>query len=116
MVDHARGAGYFTMVAATGIWPASASCCWATWPGLALWALAALLWLLLTYTIFTAFTIRPTSPRWTRASAAPGCWPWCPRSAGRAARCWPRIGQPLRLELNLLARPCGCGAACSTSG
>ncbi|RKJ96502.1 tellurite resistance/C4-dicarboxylate transporter family protein [Alicycliphilus denitrificans] len=106
MVDHARGAGYFTMVAATGI---MASQCIVLLGnvalGFALWALAALLWVLLTYTIFTAFTIRPDKPTLDRGIS--GAWLLAVVStqalAVSSALLAARIGQPLRLELNLLA-------------
>jgi len=106
MVDHARGAGYFTMVAATGI---MASQCIVLLGnvalGFALWALAALLWVLLTYTIFTAFTIRPHKPTLDRGIS--GAWLLAVVStqalAVSSALLAARIGQPLRLELNLLA-------------
>ena len=106
MVEHARGAGYFTMVAATGI---MASQCIVMLDnlglGFALWALAALLWLLLTYTIFTAFTIRRDNPRWTKGIS--GAWLLAVVSTQALAVCSAllaaRMGQPLRLELNLLA-------------
>lgn len=106
MVEHARGAGYFTMVAATGI---MASQCIVLLDnlglGFALWALAALLWLLLTYTIFTAFTIRRDKP--TLDKGISGAWLLAVVSTQALAVCSAllaaRIGQPLRLELNLLA-------------
>lgn len=106
MVEHARGAGYFTMVAATGI---MASQCIVMLDnlglGFALWALAALLWLLLTYTIFTAFTIRRDKP--TLDKGISGAWLLAVVSTQALAVCSAllaaRIGQPLRLELNLLA-------------
>ena len=106
MVEHARGAGYFTMVAATGI---MASQCIVMLDnlglGFALWALAALLWLLLTYTIFTAFTIRRDKP--TLDKGISGAWLLAVVStqalAVSSALLAARIGQPLRLELNLLA-------------
>ena len=73
MVDHARGTGYFTMVAATGILASQCIVLLGHVPlGFALWALAALLWLVLTYTIFTAFTIRRDKPPLDRGIS--GAW------------------------------------------
>ncbi|MBS0291151.1 MAG: tellurite resistance/C4-dicarboxylate transporter family protein [Proteobacteria bacterium] len=106
MVDHARGAGYFTMVAATGIMASQAIVLLGDVVlGFALWALAALLWVLLTYTIFTAFTIRDDKPTLDRGIS--GAWLLAVVSTQALAVCSAllaaRIGQPLRLELNLLA-------------
>ena len=63
MVDHLRGPGYFTTVAGTGILASQfilqrddARL------GLVLGCVAALLWLSLTYTIFTAFTVKRNKP------------------------------------------------------
>ena len=106
MVEHARGAGYFTMVAATGILASQCIVLLGHVPlGFALWALAALLWLVLTYTIFTAFTIRRDKPPLDRGIS--GAWLLAVVStqalAVSSALLAARIGQPLRLELNLLA-------------
>ncbi|WP_367065858.1 tellurite resistance/C4-dicarboxylate transporter family protein [Oryzisolibacter sp. LB2S] len=106
MVDHARGMGYFTMVAATGILASQAIVLLGDVAlGFALWALAALLWVLLTYTIFTAFTIRGYKP--TLDQGISGAWLLAVVSTQALAVCSAllaaRIGQPLRLELNLLA-------------
>ena len=106
MVDHARGTGYFTMVAATGILASQCIVLLGHVPlGFALWALAALLWLVLTYTIFTAFTIRRDKPPLDRGIS--GAWLLAVVStqalAVSSALLAARIGQPLRLELNLLA-------------
>ena len=105
MVDHARGTGYFTMVAATGILASQCIVLLGHVPlGFALWALAALLWLVLTYTIFTAFTIRRDKPPLDRGIS--GAWLLAVVStqalAVSSALLAARIGQPLRLELNLL--------------
>ncbi|HCL86628.1 MAG TPA: C4-dicarboxylate ABC transporter [Comamonadaceae bacterium] len=106
MVDHGRGMGYFTVVAGTGILASQCIVLLDNVPlGFALWALAALLWLALTYTIFTAFTIRAPKPALDRGIS--GAWLLAVVStqalAVSSALLAARIGQPLRLELNLLA-------------
>ena len=106
MVEHARGAGYFTMVAATGIMAGQCIVLLGNVAlGFVLWALAALLWLLLTYTTFTAFTIRRDKP--TLDQGISGAWLLAVVAtqalAVSSALLAARIGQPLRLELNLLA-------------
>jgi tellurite resistance protein TehA-like permease len=63
LASHARGVGYFTMIAGTCVLgtqfvvlrrdPAM---------GLALWCLGVVLWLLLIYTVFTLLTVRPDKP------------------------------------------------------
>jgi tellurite resistance protein TehA-like permease len=63
LIDHKRGVGFFTSVAA--------SCVLGTqllqiaewrWPAVALWCLGILLWLVLTYTVFTSFAVKETKP------------------------------------------------------
>src|SRR5665213_663343 len=63
MVDHLRGPGFFTSVAATAVLGAQ----FVILGGddrlaVALWGLALLLWIGLTYTIFAAFTIKEDKP------------------------------------------------------
>jgi tellurite resistance protein TehA-like permease len=63
LIDHNRGPGFFTTVAATCIFGSQ----WliifqATRLALVLWVFAILLWMILTYTIFTAVTIKETKP------------------------------------------------------
>lgn len=106
MIGHLTGPGYFTVVAGTGILASqfmllqqSASV------GLTLWLLAVVLWIGLTYTIFTAFTVKIEKP--TLDKGISGGWllavvatqSLSVTSALLAAR----IGQPYRLELNLMA-------------
>ena len=57
--------------------------------GFALWALAALLWLLLTYTIFTAFTIRRDKP--TLDKGISGAWLLADSFSRRGAT-WDAVG------------------------
>ncbi len=106
MLDHGKGMGYFTVVAGTGILASQCIVLLDNVPaGFALWALAAVLWLALTYTIFTAFTVRHPKPALDRGIS--GAWLLAVVStqalAVASALLAARIGQPLRLELNLLA-------------
>jgi tellurite resistance protein TehA-like permease len=63
LIDHQRGVGFFTTVAATSVLgsqvvivvTSSAS-------ALALWVLSLVLWLLLVYAVFTALTVKETKP------------------------------------------------------
>ena len=106
MVGHLTGPGFFTAVAGAGILASQfmvqhenvAAGAW-------LWLLAVVLWLGLTYTIFTAFTVKREKP--TLDKGITGGWllavvatqSLSVSSALLAAR----IGQPFRLELNLIA-------------
>lgn len=71
--DHTRGVGFFTIVAGTGVLGSQ----WilihgryreAVW----LWVLAVLLWAALTYSLFTAFTVKENKP--TLADGINGGW------------------------------------------
>ena len=106
MVSHLRGPGYFTAVAATGIL-ASQFIVQADdlSVGFALWLLAVVLWIGLTYTIFTAFTVKADKP--TLDKGISGGWLLSVVAtqslAVSSALLAARIGQPYRLELNLMA-------------
>jgi tellurite resistance protein TehA-like permease len=106
MLTHLTGPGYFTAVAATGILASQFMVLSDDLvAGKALWALAIVLWLGVTYTIFTAFTVKRNKP--TLDKGINGGWllavvatqSLSVSSALLAAR----IGQPYRLELNLFA-------------
>ncbi len=106
MIEHLIGPGYFTVVAATGILASQFLLLGGdTSISLALWGLEILLWLGLTYTIFTAFTIKQDKPSLDRGInggwllAVVATQALSVTSALLAAR----LGQPYRLELNLLA-------------
>jgi hypothetical protein len=63
LVDHLRGPGFFTSVAATSILGSQVMLLGTDLPlALLLWALATLLWVALTYTIFTGLTIKADKP------------------------------------------------------
>lgn len=60
---HGRSVGFFTMVAATCVLGSQTWLLHAAWgPAALLWALGILLWAGLTYTIFTALTIKQSKP------------------------------------------------------
>jgi tellurite resistance protein TehA-like permease len=64
LVDHQRGPGFFTAVAASGILGAQFVLIAGSYRiAVGLWFLAIALWGLLTYTILTAFTIKEEKPR-----------------------------------------------------
>ena len=63
MVDHLRGPGFFTMVAGTAVLGSQFVIFEADYRlAMVLWVLAVALWIGLTYTIFTAFTIKENKP------------------------------------------------------
>ncbi len=106
MVAHLTGPGYFTVVAGTGILASQFMLLRENlFAGKALWLLAVVLWVCLTYTIFTALTVRREKPTLDRGInggwllAVVATQALSVSSALLAAR----IGQPHRLELNLMA-------------
>ena len=106
MVDHLKGPGYFTTVAGTGILASQFIVQTdSVRIGFVLWAVAVALWLALTYTIFTAFTVKPDKP--TLDKGISGAWLLAVVAtqalAVSSALLAARIGQPFRLELNLMA-------------
>ena len=63
LVDHLRGPGFFTSVAATSVLGCQFVFLRADYgTGTVLWVFALLLWLVLTYTIFAAFTVKERKP------------------------------------------------------
>jgi tellurite resistance protein TehA-like permease len=106
MVSHMTGPGYFTAVAGSGVLASQFMVQRENFAvGAGLWVLAVVLWIGLTYTIFTAFIIKREKPTldkgitsgWLLAVVATQSL--SVSSALLAAR----IGQPFRLELNFLA-------------
>lgn len=71
--DHAKGPGFFTIVAATCILGTQFVIIQNNYSiALALWFVGIILWLLITYTIFTTFTIKENKP--TLAEGINGAW------------------------------------------
>ena len=106
MIDHLRGPGFFTTVAATGILGSQFILLGANYTiGTALWALATLLWIALTYTIFAGFTIKEDKP--TLDKGINGAWLLAVVAtqsiAALSALLAAHVSQPGKLELNFLA-------------
>jgi len=106
MFAHLSGPGYFTMVAATAILASQFMVLRGDMvTGRALWALALLLWLALTYTIFTALFVKHEKPTLDRGIT--GGWLLAVVAtqsiAVSGALVAARLGQPGRLEMNLMA-------------
>src|SRR5690554_2167319 len=63
VIDHLRGPGFFTLPAGSSVLGSQFIMLTDfTLAGRVLWVLAILLWLALTYTIFTAFTVKEEKP------------------------------------------------------
>ncbi len=106
MVGHSTGPGYFTIVAGTGILASQFMLLRdGALIGAGLFLLAALLWIVLTYTIFTALTVKGRKPHLDKGIGGG----WLLAVVATQAVCVPatllaaQSGQPFRLELNLAA-------------
>jgi tellurite resistance protein TehA-like permease len=106
LVDHQRGPGFFTAVAASCVL-GSQFVLMTDHLGIAmvLWVVGILLWIALTYTIFTAFTIKEEKP--TLAEGITGAWLLAVVATQSIAVLSALIAahsqQPLRLETNFFA-------------
>ncbi len=106
MVGHLTGPGYFTVVAGTGILASQFLILREDMrAGGILWLLAVVLWIGVTYTVFTALTIRSQKP--TLDKGINGGWLLAVVATQSlsvsSALLGARIDQPYRLELNLMA-------------
>ena len=106
MVDHLRGPGFFTTVAATCILGGQFVLLLADYAtATVLWILALLLWVGLTYTIFTGFTVKEHKP--TLDKGISGAWLLAVVAtqaiAVLSALLAAHVGQPGKLEMNFLA-------------
>ncbi|MGE3870154.1 MAG: tellurite resistance/C4-dicarboxylate transporter family protein [Pseudorhodoplanes sp.] len=106
MIGHLSAPGYFTTVAGTGILASQFLVLRENIPaGSALWLLAIVLWVGIIYTIFTVFTVKSEKP--TLDKGINGGWLLAVVAtqsiAVSSALLAARIGQPYRLELNLMA-------------
>ncbi|MCE7868876.1 C4-dicarboxylate ABC transporter [bacterium CPR1] len=73
LIDHVRGPGFLTAVAATGVLGSQLVVMWRWFePAVALWFLGIALWIALTYSIFTGFIIKEDKP--TLAEGITGAW------------------------------------------
>jgi len=106
MADHLRGPGFFTVAAGTSILGSQFLVLGADYRAAALlWAMAAALWIGLTYSIFAALTIKQHKPPLDRGIS--GAWLLAVVAtqsvAGLSALLATQVGQPYKLELNFLA-------------
>ena len=106
LADHLRGPGFFTLVAGTAVLGTQFIVIGGSYgAGVAAWVLASLLWVLLTYSIFTAFTIKEHKP--SLGKGINGAWLLAVVAtqsvAVLSALLSTHSAQPYRLELNFLA-------------
>lgn len=106
LTNHQRGPGFLTMVAATGVLGAEAILIGHEYAiATVLLALAAGLWVVLTFTIFTALTIKPDKP--PLAEGISGTWLLAVVATQSIAVLTAMLaahwGQPLRLHANFAA-------------
>jgi|SRR5690554_2328424 len=106
MIDHIRGPGFFTLVAATGILGAQFVLLGHNYRvGTGFWVAALLLWVGLTYTIFTGFTVKEKKP--TLDKGINGAWLLAVVAtqsiAVLSALLSVHVSQPVKLEMNFLA-------------
>jgi tellurite resistance protein TehA-like permease len=106
MVDHLRGPGFFTMVAGTAVLGNQLVMLAEDHRhAAALWVFAVALWISLTYTIFTAFTVKETKP--TLEQGISGAWLLAVVAtqslAVLSALLATHVGPPWKLGLNFFA-------------
>lgn len=106
MVDHLRGPGFFTMVAGSSVLGSQLVVLASNYrAAVALWAVAVVLWVALTYTIFTALTIKERKP--TLDQGISGGWLLAVVATQSIAVLSALIAahsdQPYKLELNFFA-------------
>lgn len=106
LVDHRKGPGFFTWVAASCVLGSQfIRIAHDFRSALALWIVGIVLWVVLTYTIFTAFTIKESKP--TLSEGITGAWLLgvvaTQSVAVLAALLAPHWGQPYRVEINFFA-------------
>ncbi|MEN9437311.1 MAG: hypothetical protein RIR09_1966 [Pseudomonadota bacterium] len=106
LIDHLRGPGFFTIVAGTGVLGAQYVLLLGNYRiALLLWVVALVLWLGLTYAIFTAFTVKENKPELDKGIS--GAWLLAVVAtqsvAVLAALLAAHVAQPYRLEMNFLA-------------
>lgn len=106
LTDHARGPGYFTTIAATCVLGSQVVALWdARVVALGLAVIGGGLWLVVTYLVFTAFTVKREKP--TLAEGLNGAWLIAVVAtqavAVLVATLAPELPQPIRLELNFVA-------------
>lgn len=106
MIDHLRGPGFFTLVAGTGILGGQFIILAQDYrTATALWILALVIWIGLTYTIFTGLTVKEKKPSLDKGIS--GAWLLAVVAtqsiAVLSALLATHASQPVKLELNFLA-------------
>jgi len=106
LIDHLRGPGFFTTVAGTCVLGSQFVLLAGEYRvAMALWAGAVVLWIGLTYSIFTGFTIKQDKPPLQQGIS--GAWLLAVVAtqsiAVLGALLATHVGQPARLELNFLS-------------
>ena len=105
LTDHRSGPGFFSAVAATAVMGNQLILTGAYGLGLALWIFGVLLWIVLTYAIFTSLTIKETKP--TIDQGITGAWLLAVVAtqsiALLSALLARHFGQPIRLHVNFVA-------------
>ncbi|MFV0492544.1 MAG: tellurite resistance/C4-dicarboxylate transporter family protein [Pseudorhodobacter sp.] len=106
MIDHMRGPGFFTMVAASGVLGSEfLIVAQATTISMLLLTIAVVLWFGLTYTIFTALTVKEEKP--TLDKGISGAWLLAVVATQSisvlSAFLAVRVPQPYRIDLNFLS-------------
>ena len=106
MIDHLRGPGFFTTVAATSVLGSQCVLLSTNYrAGAALWIVAVVLWIALTYTIFAAFTVKQRKP--TLDQGISGGWLLAVVAtqsvAVLSALLAAHVDQPARLAMNFVA-------------
>jgi tellurite resistance protein TehA-like permease len=106
LTDHLRGPGFFTAVAGSSVLGIQFAILADNYrAATALWVVAVALWIMLTYTIFTAFTIKQHKP--SLEAGISGSWLLAVVAtqsvAALSALLAVHVGQPYRLQLNFFA-------------
>ncbi len=106
LTDHLRGAGFFTMVAGTCVLGSQIVLLAAGYHiALLLWGVAVVLWIGLTYSIFTGFTIKKHKPSLQQGIS--GAWLLAVVATQSIAVLGvllePHLEQPVYLEMNFIA-------------
>jgi tellurite resistance protein TehA-like permease len=106
LISHSKGPAFFTAVAGTGLIGSQLMVLYSHyWLAFIAWVIALVLWLLLTYTVFTALTIRRNKP--TLDKGISGAWLLAVVAtqavAVLSAYLATQTSQPWKLELNFLA-------------
>lgn len=106
LIDHIRGPGFFTVVAATCVLGTQFIALWESYQvAMALWVVGVGLWVALTYVIFTGLMVKEKKP--SLSEGITGAWLIAVVAtqsvAVLAASLAPHVLQPGRLELNFIA-------------